>query len=390
MRARSLLWFSLLWAAPAQAQLTMRVAVPPSTPGAAEVYVAGTFNDWNPKATGYRLNKDGDAYTITIPSVRAGIVEFKFTLGSWESVETDAEGRDVANRTFTVDGSTAATYTGAVAGWRDASSVRPRPHTMSKSVSILSDTFRIPQLNRTRRVWLYLPPDYTTSNKTYPVIYMHDGQNVFDAATSFAGEWSVDETLDSLHARGDWGAIVVAIDNGGSHRSDEYQPFSNPQRPDWRGGEGDEYVDFIVHTLKPYIDSHYRTRKDRLNTGIAGSSLGGLISFYAAVKYPNVFGRVAAFSPAFFTNPEVYALTRKLKPQRPSSRFYLLSGWEETVPGHPPGLFAGPQREMVDTLKAAGFNVTRDVRALLPADGAHSEWFWRREFPMAYLWLFAK
>jgi predicted alpha/beta superfamily hydrolase len=379
---------SLLCVTQAHAQLTVRLNVPPTTPDTAEIYIAGTFNNWNPKAAGYRLSNEGGIYSITLPTSQSNLVEFKFTLGSWETVETDADGRDVPNRTFNLSGTAPVTYNGAVAAWRDPRSTPERHRTITRSVSILSDTFRIPQLERTRRVWLYLPPDYAKSNKTYPVLYMQDGQNVFDAATSFAGEWSVDETLDSLHARGDWGVIVVAVDNGGARRSDEYQPFTNLQRRDWGGGDGDEYVDFIVFTLKHYIDSHYRTRTDRLNTGIGGSSLGGLISFYAAVKYPHVFGRVIAFSPAFFTNPEVYALARKLRPLKPATRFYFVSGWEETVPGHPPGLFAGPQREMVDTLKAAGFDVARDVRSLLPAEGAHSEWFWRREFPAAYQWLF--
>jgi predicted alpha/beta superfamily hydrolase len=383
------LWLSAVCVSTAQAQLTIKLNAPASTPRDATIYVAGTFNNWNPKAPDYRLTSDrSGAYSVTLPRVQAGMIEFKFTLGSWETVEIDAAGADVPNRTFTVTATAPTTYHGSVAAWRDPLSIPKRQPTASRSVSILSDTFRIPQLGRTRRVWLYLPPDYATSNKSYPVIYMHDGQNVFDAATSFAGEWGVDEALDSLHARGDGGAIVVAVDNGGTHRSDEYQPFANRQRPDWRGGQGNEYVDFIVHTLKPYIDSHYRTRSDRLNTGIAGSSLGGLISFYAAVKYPNVFGRVAAFSPAFFTNPEVYTLAGALRPLRPGSRFFFISGWEETVPGHPPGLFAGPQREMVETLKQAGFDVANDVRALLPADGAHAEWFWRREFPKAYQWLF--
>src|SRR3712207_4115220 len=132
----------------------------------------------------------------------------------------------------------------------------------------LDTAFAMPQLGRTRRVWIYLPPDYATSSKRYPVLYMHDGQNVFDAATSYAGEWGVDEALDSLHAAGDHGAIVVAVDNGHQQRMNEYSPWKHPQAG---GGEGDGYVDFLALTLKPYVDARYRTRPDAASTGIMGS-----------------------------------------------------------------------------------------------------------------------
>src|SRR5258708_28699718 len=104
---------------------------------------------------------------------------------------------------------------------------------------------------------------------------MHDGQNVFDARASFAGEWGVDETLDSLHSQGDSGTIVVAVDNGGQRRFDEYSPLANPK---YGGGQGDAYVDFLVQTLKPYIHQHYPPLPHRLHTRAPRSSLGGLIS----------------------------------------------------------------------------------------------------------------
>ncbi len=263
--------------------LTIRLtSVPASTPAGAVIYVAGSFNDWNPAAELYRLTAEGAQYAITLPDSVRGPVEFKFTLGSWEKVEVSASGGDVPNRTFTVPPVGAATYTGTVAAWRTGPAA-PRPHSATASVSVIDTALRMPQLGRTRRVWLYLPPDYATSNHAYPVLYLHDGQNVFDAATSFAGEWGVDETLDSLHAADDPGVIVVAVDNGGAHRMDEYQPWRSTDVR-FGGGEGARYVDFIVQTLKPYIDARFRTRPDRVNTGIGGSSLGGIISFYAALQ----------------------------------------------------------------------------------------------------------
>jgi alpha-amylase len=220
-------------------------------------------------------------------------------------------GRDVPNRTLTVPDTAAASYSGAVARWRDGSPRARGPSTASASVSILSDTFAIPELGRTRRVWVYLPPGYAAARRRYAALYLQDGQNVFDAATSVAGEWGVDETLDSLRALGDSGVIVVAVDHGGTRRMDEYSPWRNPQ---YGGGEGDRYAAFLVHTLKPYIDRHYRPLPDRLHTGVAGSSRGGLIALYAALQYPDVFGRVGVFSPEWLfrgdTTPLRFAWTR--------------------------------------------------------------------------------
>jgi predicted alpha/beta superfamily hydrolase len=377
-------------AAAAGTGLTIRLTAPAATPVGAAIYVAGTFNSWNPAAAGYRLTAQGTQYAIALPDSVRGPVEFKFTLGSWETVETTASGGDVSNRSATVPATGAATYEGTVAAWRTGPAA-PRAHSATASVSILDTAFQMPQLGRTRRVWLYLPSDYATSARTYPVFYLCDGQNVFDAATSFAGEWGVDETLDSLHAAGDEGVIVVAVDNGGTHRMDEYQPWPSTDRR-FGGGEGAKYVDFIVQTLKPYVDTHYRTRPERVNTGIGGSSLGGIISLYAALQYPDVFGRALVFSAPIFFEPQLFTMARAYRPRGSATRFYFDTGLEEgaTELGLPYRAMAHSLQAMVDTLAAAGVDTAADVRALLPADGAHSEWFWRREFPAAYRWLFTE
>ena len=377
-------------AVPARNGLTIRLtSVPAATPAGAPIYVAGTFNNWNPAADAFRLTAEAGQYVITLPDSVRGPVAFKFTLGSWDRVEEGGGGDDVPNRTIQVPASGPATYSGTVAAWRSGP-VAPRPHTATASVSVLDTAFRMPQLGRTRRVWLYLPPGYATSGRTYPVLYLHDGQNVFDAATSFAGEWGVDETLDSLHALGDPGVIVVAVDNGGADRMNEYQPWRSTDAR-YGGGEGAPYVDFLVQTLKPYIDAHYRTRPDRANTGIGGSSLGGIISIYAALEYPDVFGRVLIFSAPFFFQPQLFTMARAYRPRPSATRFYFDTGLDEgaTELGLPHRAMAHSLQAMVDTLAGAGVDTTADVCALLPADGVHSEWFWRREFPAAYRFLFA-
>jgi predicted alpha/beta superfamily hydrolase len=358
-----------------------------AAPEGAAVYLAGSFNDWNPADSAFRLARQRDgSYALTRPlpeQARGLALEFKFTLGSWDAVETDAAGADVANRLFVIPAAGPVAYTGTVVAWRDPRTPRPPvASTASASVAVLSEQFAMPQLDRTRRIWIYLPPDYATSQQRYPVLYMHDGQNLFDAATSYAGEWGVDETLDSLHARGDLAAIVVGIDNGQQRRFDEYSPWSHPEG---HGGDGDAYVDFLVHTLKPYIDARFRTRPERAHTSIAGSSMGGVISLYAALKHPEVFGSAGVFSPALWVTPQFYDYARAFDGLRPRPRLYFGSG---ALEGSRPRQYVEDQDRMVRALASAGFEIGADVEALVREDGTHTEAFWRREFPAAYLWLF--
>ena len=165
------------------------------------------------------------------------------------------------------------------------------------------EEFTMPQLGRERRIWVYLPPEYEASTQSYPVLYMHDGQNLFDKSASYDGEWEVDETLNQLFAGGETeGIIIVGIDCEPECRRDEYSPWERTLIE--QGGEGDDYLDFLVNNLKPYIDKNYRTLPDREHTGIGGSSMGGFISLYGGLKYQEVFSKIAAFSPAIFVHPD--------------------------------------------------------------------------------------
>ncbi|SDX41671.1 alpha/beta hydrolase-fold protein [Hymenobacter psychrophilus] len=366
------------------AQTTIRVAaVPTATPTTDQLYLAGSLNNWAPGSPAHALARQPDgSYELTLPASVTGPVEFKFTRGSWATVETDAKGQDVANRRQTLTGAPA-TLKLTVAGWKDLSGSAPVPcqsTALQPNVRIISESFAMPQLGRTRRVWVYLPNDYATATaRRYPVLYMHDGQNVFDACTSFSGEWSVDETLSQLQAQGldATGSIVVAIDNGGSERLNELSPWNNPP---YGGGQGDQYVDFMVQTLKPYIDANYRTLTGREFTGVAGSSMGGLISTYAALKYPLVYGRVGVFSPAFwFAEQPLFAYLR-LHPPRPDTRFYFVAGATESA------TMAPLMRAMHDSLAKTGMPAANLSYHSVP-DGQHAEWFWKREFAAAYQWL---
>ncbi|RZK32590.1 MAG: esterase, partial [Hymenobacter sp.] len=308
----------------ALAQTTLHLtSLPVTTPAGSVIYVAGSFNNWQPAAPGYALARQPDgSYQLTLGAEITGPQEFKFTRGSWETGEAAAGFQPLANRQANL-GPGPAILTYQVASWQDqrpgAVVASPKAHTLAANVRVLTDSFQLPQLpGRVRRVWLYLPPGYSQAGRQrYPVLYLQDGQNVFDDATAYAGEWGVDETLNQLRASGQdpTGCIVVAVDNGGDHRLDEYSPWVNAEYK--KGGEGDQYTNFLTLSLKPYIDAHYRTQPDAAHTAIAGSSMGGLIALYAGLKYPQVFGRIGVFSPAiWFAKDSILSYERR----RPAPR----------------------------------------------------------------------
>ncbi len=245
----------------------------------------------------------------------------------------------------------------------------------SASKQVSTFTIYAPQLHTTKKIWLYLPKNYANSNKKYPVIYMHDGQNLFDAKTSYVGEWQIDETLDSLNAQ----VIIVGIEHGGEKRMEELTPYKNEK---FGGGNADNYLEFIVKTLKPFIDKNYRTKTKSNNTCIFGSSLGGLVSFYAALKYPEVFGKVGAFSPSFwFNRKEIFDLMEQTKNFK--IKIYFLCGDNEG------------DDDMVRDLNKMEFAINTKRcsckmlnQKIIVKGGQHNEKLWREGFEKAYLWLF--
>lgn len=250
-----------------------------------------------------------------------------------------------------------------------------RKSTASDNVFIVNDTMLIPQLNRTRGIWIYLPPDYDSEDYYYPVLYMHDGQNLFEDTTSYMGEWGVDETLDSLFDDGYEVPIVIGINNGGMLRIEELTPWANEK---YGGGMGDRYMRFIVETLKPEVDKRYRTLPEAEHTAIMGSSLGGLISFYGGMKYNNTFKKIAAFSPTFWYSDSLYTFTEKTNID-PDTRVLLLgSELEDST--------MVPDMKRIADILLTKLPADR-IRVIGTSYGAHSEWYWKKEFPDAVIWL---
>lgn len=356
-------------------QITLKVnRVPSETKIRDTLFVAGNFNNWDPAASPLFRDEKGN-YAVVIPE-GTGILEYKFTRGSWESAESNVSHQKLPNRTINFNGKPQTVYH-KILGWEK--NYKIAQGTAAANVHILDAAFPLAILDRTRKIWVYLPPDYKTGSKKYPVIYMQDGQNLFDNATSFSGEWGIDETLNQLFEDGDPGAIVIGIENGGENRIAEYTPWNNPK---YGGGEGELYLKFIAETLKPYVDLNFRTKPEKEFTALMGSSLGALISTYGVVKYSGLFSKVGSFSPAYWIVRE--SLDHYLENSSgdlSATKVYTVAGSKESETMNTDIM------KVEKRLQKLGLS---QKNSLIKLDeyGAHNEQYWKGEFRAAYLWLF--
>ena len=343
------------------------------------LYLAANINGWNPGSEAYRFKKISPLYySIAVPVEEEGyVLSYKITRGSWNKVEVAENGQDLNNHTAVIKSGKRTTAT--ITNWRDKIAAPKKQSTALANVTVLTDSFYIPQLERYRKIWIYLPKGYATNNKRYSVWYMHDGQNLFDEASGFNGEWGVDETLNTLQDSVGYETIVVGIAHGNDNRIAEYTPWANQE---YGGGEGKAYLDFIVANLKPHIDSLYRTRPAAEFTGIMGSSLGGLISLYAAGVHPQIFGMIGVLSPSLWFNEEkIFQFVKEnIKPAY-QQRFYILGSEKESES-------MVPNMQKLYTQLLANGLATQNLKIVSSKDGAHAEWYWNREIKPVFIWFF--
>jgi predicted alpha/beta superfamily hydrolase len=236
-----------------------------------------------------------------------------------------------------------------------------------------------PELGNRRDVLVYLPPSYRQSERSYPVLYMQDGQNLFDPGTSYAGEWGVGRAMNSAARRG-VEAIVVGVPNMGAERLDEYSPY--PDVEAGGGGKGDAYAAFLARTLKPIVDQRFRTERAREQTVVVGSSMGGLISLVTLLRHPDTFGAAGVLSPSlWFAGGAIFSEVER-SPFVPA-RIYLDIGIQEG-PEH-----VGHARRMRDLLLTKGYRMGGDLRWLESRCGRHDERSWGRRFARALPFLLA-
>ena len=250
--------------------------------------------------------------------------------------------------------------------WREYPDADGPGHTVTGTVRVLHG-LRSPQLGNARDLLVYLPPSYGTGGRRYPVLYMHDGQNLFDEATSFGREWDVDRTLDDASAEG-IEAIVVGIPNMGELRIAEYAPWTDARVG---GGRGDDYLRFLVETVKPLIDTDFRTRPEREATGIAGSSMGGLISLYGFFRHPGTFGFCGAMSPSLWFAGNAILPFIESSPFVPG-RIYLDIGTREGA------VAVQHVAHLRELLLRKGYRRRRDLLVVVETGGRHEETAWAR------------
>jgi predicted alpha/beta superfamily hydrolase len=255
-----------------------------------------------------------------------------------------------------------------------------RPHTLTGDVRTHA-TFHSSHLSNDRDVVVFLPPGYETSARRYPVLYLHDGQNVFDQATAFGDEWRVDETAQQLITAGRIEPIiVVGVYNTGEHRVDEYTPTPRPDKGG--GGHADDYGRMLVEELKPFIDRTYRTLPTAENTAMGGSSLGGLLTLHLGLRYASTFGKLAVLSPSIWWDDrvvlrEVDALTAKLP-----VRIWVDAGTREGEDVIPDA------RRLRDALVAKGWVISQDLMYFEARGGEHNERSWAKRVGPVLRFLF--
>jgi predicted alpha/beta superfamily hydrolase len=265
-----------------------------------------------------------------------------------------------------------------------ASRVRQEQHTLTGEFRTHKN-FHSRFLSADRDVLVYLPPDYDANKKQrYSVLYLHDGQNLFDGATSYikGAEWRVDETAQALiTSKAIEPVIIVGIYNAGKERIDEYTPTADAKYK--MGGSADLYGRMLVEELKPFIDSEYRTRRDAKSTGLGGSSLGGLVSLYLALKYPNVFGEVAVVSPSVWWDKKMIVREVEALRKRPRLRIWLDTGTKEGGNKSEAEETTANARHLRDTLVAKGWKEGKDLKYFEAEGAEHNERAWaQRVEPM--------
>ena len=280
-------------------RLDFSVTVPTNTPADASVYIAGNLVElgrWQPDGLMLIHQAKGE-YTACIRIPKGTRGEFKITQGTWERVEKAVDGSEIPNRTFLAEKDQQIHI--SVARWAEGKA--PLPTSTMTGIIRVHLQFHSRFLENDRTLWVYLPPDYEQKpEKRYPVLYLQDGQNVFDSVTSFAGEWQADETAEKCIRSGQIAPLIIVAIANNKQRIREYTPPG--AQPNSQSGLSDRYARMLLEEIKPFIDRNYRTLKDRNHTAVGGSSLGGLVALYIATQYPHQIGKVAALSPSLWWN----------------------------------------------------------------------------------------
>ncbi len=340
------------------------------------IYITGNFNNWKTADPAFRMVQTGQSHyrlDIALPGKPPAVLTYKYVRGGWEDEELDAYGNAKDNRIADLRSGHVSDF---VPHWRrEGLDYNPQ---FLPDIRILDENFEIPQLIKTRRISVLLPYNYEQTRLNYPVLYLQDGQNLLDSHAPF-GSWRVDQKLAFMAEKGLSDIIIVSID----HAEDERIAEFTPSHPTKLGiGDGKKYTRFLADTLKPYIDRHFRTLPDREHTGIGGSSMGGLISIYAGLMYPEVYSKLLVFSPSLWVDPQLHDHAPAFLPPDDKIQMYLYGGGRESAD------LVKDMEGFIENIKSQGMHANITFQLSIEPKGKHNEYCWGEEFPKAVEWLF--
>jgi len=341
-----------------------------------EVFMTGNFNGWQTHDPHYRMTRVGNGkfqYTLPLTPEIHFPLNYKYTKGNWDAEEIDASGVKTGNHELLLPKARVNDKIDRFLKDGQFTDID-----FSPLIETVSDLFPIKSLHKRRRIRVLLPHNYHTSDQRYSVLYLQDAQNLWDKEAPF-GTWGIDEQLKKMAISNMNNLMIVAIDHGDEERVIEFTPVQSPRIGK---SEGRAYLKFIVRELKPYIDLHYRTLSARSDTGIGGSSMGGLISIYAGLIYPEVFSKLMIFSPSLWVTQNVYLDAIQFQSYFPM-RIYLYAGGKESTSMLP------NITKLKNIFEAKGYT-SGDIAIKLSVNpsGGHSEKMWGGEFIPAVKWLF--
>lgn len=356
--------------------LRFRITTDVPLPVGEQVFITGNqeaLGNWRPD--GLPLEREADRVWTGEAEVEKGaLVEFKVTRGEWSSEQLLPDGRVPENHT--VQPTQNETVEVHVAAWKD---MQPMPRPKITGDYRIHPSFHSQFLRYDRTVIVWLPPSYKNDpERRYPVLYMQDGQQVFDPQTStWHQDWQVDEWCTELIGEFQMEEVIVVAVYSTEDRYLEYNPSAL----------GGEYARFLLEELKPFIDREYRTLADREHTAVAGASMGATISFYLAWSRPDVFFGAACLSPAFRYKDDTSCLDLvRQTTKAPDLRLHFYCGEGDDLERR---LIQG-MREMIDLLKALGFEEGRNLNVVVDPEGKHNEATWARHTPEWLTFLFGR
>jgi predicted alpha/beta superfamily hydrolase len=374
------------------------VKAPDGTPDGQNLYLAGsapTLGAW--ADAGYKpLTRQADGTWVADVELMTGLThEFKVTRGNWATVEVDEKGQERGNHTFTIEpDKDSGEVQVSIARWRDDGKSDPFAVTLTGLIDVLPK-IRSEELANEREVIVYLPPGYNdpaNANTRYPVLYMHDGQNLMNTKTSFKGiEWQVDETAERLISEGKIAPVIIVGVYNAEQRTPEFTPGVLASGEEVGGARGEVYGKFVVEKIKPLIDSKYRTLPDKANTSLAGSSMGGLITLAMLKQFPDTFGNAAVLTPHLQINgkPATLALGDDLSFLK-GRKFYIDMG-DQGGDNYPGG--ADPMKDaeaFVAKLSSSGLKADQDFKYVPLPGTSHDEPAWQKRFDQVLVYLYGK